>query len=325
MLQVETQQQSTQGIAWDGQTLRAHRHQIQGLTSSTGRYAGIMDLALKKAQPIRYEKMFYQLRAGVVNARETAKKIAASPIVEQEGELCFTLYNAAGDCIVTSTGIIIHVGTMGAMIKYMIENDWEENPGVHDGDIFTSNDCLIGAVHPCDVATIVPVFFDSKLIGWAAGVTHVIDMGAIGPGSMNVGPVQRFGDGYQVTCRKVGQNDTLFKDWAHEVMRSVRTPRYWLLDERTRIAGCHMMRDVVHEVIKDEGLQTYLQFAYEVIEDGRQGLVNRIKAMTMPGTYRQVGFVDVPYAHQVAFTSGIWVMMTQRSSLPKGSTMGAPG
>jgi N-methylhydantoinase B/oxoprolinase/acetone carboxylase alpha subunit len=63
-----------------------------------------------------------------VHARETAKKIAASPIVEQEGELCFTLYNAAGDCVLTSTGIIIHVGTMGAAIKYMIENNWESNP-----------------------------------------------------------------------------------------------------------------------------------------------------------------------------------------------------
>ena len=40
-----------------------------------------------------------KLRAVAVHARETAKKIAASPIVEQEGELCFTLYNAAGDCI----------------------------------------------------------------------------------------------------------------------------------------------------------------------------------------------------------------------------------
>ena len=73
-----------------------------------------------------------------MHARETAKKIAASPIVEQEGELCFTLYNAAGDCILTSTGIIIHVGTMGAAIKYMIENDWESNPGIDPGDMFTN-------------------------------------------------------------------------------------------------------------------------------------------------------------------------------------------
>ena len=101
--------------------------------------------------PDPLQQAVLQFRAGIVNARETAKKIAASPIVEQEGELCFSLYNAAGDCVLTSTGIIIHVGTMGAAIKYMIENGWEENPGIAPGDMFCNNDCLIGNVHPCDV------------------------------------------------------------------------------------------------------------------------------------------------------------------------------
>lgn len=113
-----------------------------------------------------------KLRAGLVNSREVAKKIAASPIVEQEGELCFTLYNVAGDCIATSTGIIIHVGTMGAAIKYMIQNNWESNPGINPGDMFTNNDCQIGNVHPCDIATIVPIFHEGQLIGWVGGVTH---------------------------------------------------------------------------------------------------------------------------------------------------------
>ena len=187
--------------------------------------------------------MFSRLRGGLVHARETAKKIAASPIVEQEGELCFTLYNAAGDCVLTSTGIIIHVGTMGAAIKYMIENNWESNPGIDPGDMFTNNDCSIGNVHPCDICTIVPIFWAGKLVGWVGGVTHVIDLGAMTPGSMSTGQVSRFGDGLQVTCRKTGINDTPLRDWLHESQRNVRTTKYWILDERTRIAGCHMIRE----------------------------------------------------------------------------------
>ncbi|NAW52254.1 acetone carboxylase subunit alpha [Elizabethkingia argentiflava] len=286
------------GIAIGDISLKEQRSQILQKTKETGYYAGIKELALKEKQPIRFEKIFSRLRAGVVNARETSKKIAASPIVEQEGELCFTLYNAVGDSLLTSTGIIIHVGTMGAAIKYMIENGWEQNPQINDGDIFTNNDCLLGNVHPCDIHTIVPIFWENKLIGWVGGVTHVIDTGATGPGSMTVGPVQRFGDGYQITCRKTGANDELFKDWLHESQRAVRTTRFWLLDERTRVAGCHMIRDLVLEVIREEGLDTYLTFAFEVVEDGRRGLLNRLKAMTIPGKYKQVAFVDVPYRHE---------------------------
>src|SRR6201988_4136237 len=289
---------ATRGIVRGGETLKENRDRLMEATKRTKCYAGLKRLELPDSQPILYNKLFSRLRAGVVDARETAKKIAASPIVEQEGELCFTLYNAAGDSILTSTGIIIHVGTMGAAIKYMIENDWESNPGVRDKDIFCNNDSLIGNVPPCDIHTIVPIFWEGELIGWVGGVTHVIDTGAVGPGSMATGQGQRFRDGYSITCRRVGENDTLYRDWQHESQRMVRTTRYWMLDERTRIAGCHMIRKLVEEVIAEEGIASYWKFAYEAVEHGRLGLQNRIKAMTIPGKYRQVGFVDVPYSHE---------------------------
>ena len=95
----------------NGMSLDENRNGILARASETGHYDGIKTLTLKEKDPIKYERIFSKVRAGLVNSREVAKKIAASPIVEQEGELCFTLYNVAGDCIATSTGIIIHVGT----------------------------------------------------------------------------------------------------------------------------------------------------------------------------------------------------------------------
>ncbi len=343
----------------NGLSLDENRNGILARASETGHYDGIKTLTLKESDPIKYERIFSKVRAGLVNSREVAKKIAASPIVEQEGELCFTLYNVAGDCIATSTGIIIHVGTMGAAIKYMIQNNWEANPGINEGDMFTNNDCQTGNVHPCDIATIIPVFFEGYLVAWVGGVTHVIDTGAVGPGSMSNGQIQRFGDGLQITCRKTGTNDTPHRDWLHESQRNVRTVKYWILDEKTRIAGTSMIREMVQETIADEGVDAWDVFAMEVIEDGRRGLTSRIKAMCIPGIVKTVAFVDVPYTHPdvavpspfakldsimhapcaitvksdaswrldfegcsrwgwhtynanpTAFTSGIWVMMTQ--------------
>jgi len=347
------------GLCRNGMTLRDNRNAVVDRTKESSYYNGLKELKLKGNDPIFFEKLASRVRAVLVDARETAKKIAASPIVEQEGELCFTLYNAAGDSILTSTGIMIHVGTMGAAIKYMIENEWERNPTIQPGDMFTNNDCAIGNVHPCDVATIVPVFWEDNLVGWVGGVTHVIDLGAVSPGSMSNGQFSRFGDGLQITCRKTGVNDEPLRDWLHESQRNVRATNYWILDERTRIAGCHMIRDAVEEVIGDVGIDIFEEFGYEIIEDGRRALQNRIKTMLIPGKYRQVSFIDVPYKHeamstpaeyakidsimhspstieiradgtwkldfegasrwgwhtynssQVAFTSGIWVFMTQ--------------
>ncbi|HLR41822.1 MAG TPA: hydantoinase B/oxoprolinase family protein, partial [Pseudogracilibacillus sp.] len=282
-------------IGWDGKTLKEMRAEIDQISKDTGHYAGLTELPLKESNPIQFEKIYSKLRGGVVHARETAKKVAASPIVEQEGELCFSLYTPEADSIVTSTGIIIHVGTMGAAIKFMIENDYEDNPGINDKDIFCNNDNHVGNVHTCDVHTLVPIFWEGEVIGWVGGVTHVIDTGASAPGSMPMGPVQRYDDGYQVTCRKIGENDTLSKDWLLESTRSVRGMKYWTLDEKTRIAGCHMIRDLVLDVIEEEGVDTYKQFIREIIEDGRRGFVNQVKTMLIPGKYRQVSFIDVPF------------------------------
>lgn len=291
----EILQASKKSIGWDGKTLKQMRREIDEISETSGYYAGLKELPFKESDPIRFEKIYSKLRGGIVHARETAKKVAASPIVEQEGELCFSLYTPEADAIVTSTGIIIHVGTMGAAIKYMIENDYEDNPGIADKDIFCNNDNHVGNVHTCDVHTLVPIFWEGECLGWVGGVTHVIDTGASAPGSMPMGPVQRYDDGYQVTCRKIGQNDVLSKDWLLESTRSVRAVKYWTLDEKTRVAGCHMIRDLVTDVIKEEGVDAYKQFIREIIEDGRRGFVNQVRTMLIPGKYRQTSFVDVPF------------------------------
>lgn len=291
----ELQQQRKQPIGWNGKTLKEMRKEIDEISKETGHYAGLKEMPFKEANPIRFEKIYSKLRGGVVHARETAKKVAASPIVEQEGELCFSLYTPDADSIVTSTGIIIHVGTMGAAIKFMIENDYEDNPGINDKDIFCNNDNHVGNVHTCDVHTLVPIFWEGEVLGWVGGVTHVIDTGASGPGSMPMGPVQRYDDGYQVTCRKIGQNDELSKDWLLESTRSVRGETYWTLDEKTRVAGCHMIRDLVLDVIEEEGVDAYKSFIREIIEDGRRGFENQVKTMLIPGEYRGASFIDVPF------------------------------
>ena len=66
-------------------------------------------------------------------------------------------------------------------------------------------------------------------------------------------------------------------------------PKYWILDETTRIAGCHMIRELVEEVLEAEGLEAYEKFAYEIIEEGRRGLQSRLKAMTRAGHVPQGG------------------------------------
>src|SRR5881398_1288707 len=284
-------------IGWDGLTAAEMLAESERRFAQTGSYHGLTgELELKSGDPIRYEKLFSRVRGGLVSARETALNISASPIVKEIGELCFALYTPEGDSITLSTGIIVHVHTMSDAIKYMVRQGYEDNPKIRPGDIFANDDPVIGDVHNADVQTFVPIFWEGELVAWAGGVTHVLDIGASTPGGVPVGPTSRLDDGIDLPCMKIGEDDELAQWHLIRCQKQTRAPMYYLLDERTRLAGCHMIREAVERVILEEGLDKFKRFSREVIEEGRRSFKSRIREMTVPGRYRSATGFDVTFA-----------------------------
>ncbi|MFB0562894.1 MAG: hydantoinase B/oxoprolinase family protein [Candidatus Lokiarchaeia archaeon] len=282
------------GIGWDGKPLKEMLEESEKIFEETGYYQGIDKLRLKEEDPFRFERAYASLRGALVSARETALHIAASPIVKEIGELCFALYTPEGDSIVVSTGILVHVHTMSEAVKFMIREDYEEDPGINPGEIFLNNDPECGNVHTTDVQTIIPLYWQDELIGWAGGVTHQIDTGGITPGHDLVPAIQRFDDGAYYTCRKIGSNDKIWKDHMISAKRSVRTPMYWELDEKCRLAGDLMIRDAIYDFIEREGIDYYKRFIREAIEETRRIFKQRVKERLIPGRYRAASFFDLP-------------------------------
>ncbi len=282
-------------IGRNGLTLKEMLTKSEQLVKDTGHYQGQDTLPLREEQPILYEKIFSHLRGGLVNARATALNISASPIVKEIGELCFALYTPEGDSIALSTGIIVHVHTISDAIKYMIRNNYEDNPGIQPGFVFSNNNSMIGDVHTADVHTIIPIFWEEELIGWAAGVTHEIDVGGISPGSMCYGHADRYGDGLLISAELVGTDDTFHEDYLLRCRESVRAEMYWILDEKTRLTGCQLVRDQVYRTIEEVGIDAYKQFCYEAIEEGRRSFIGKVRQMTFPGEYESPSFMDVPW------------------------------
>ncbi|MFB0563369.1 MAG: hydantoinase B/oxoprolinase family protein [Candidatus Lokiarchaeia archaeon] len=300
---------SSKPIGWDGKTLKEMLEESEKIFEETGYYSGIEKLRLKEENPFRYERAYASLRGALVSARETALHIAASPIVKEIGELCFALYTPEGDSIVVSTGILVHVHTMSEAVKFMIREDYEDDPEINPGDIFLNNDPECGNVHTTDVQTLIPIFWEDELIGWAGGVTHQIDIGGITPGHDLTAAVQRFDDGVYYTCMKIGSNDKIWKDHLICAKRSVRTPLYWELDEKCRLAGNLMIRDAIYDFIEREGIDYYKRFIREAIEEGRRIFKERVKERLLPGRYRAVSTYDEPGSEEA------WQPRSQRDGI----------
>ncbi len=289
-------------IGWDGQSLAEMLAASEAKFAETGYYHGLSTLEVKDNDPLHFEKLFSRVRGGMVTARETAMNISASPIVRELGEICFALYTPEGDNVALSTGIIVHVHTMSEAIKFMVRNGWEDNPGIRPGDVFANNQPTIGDVHNADVQSFVPIFNPEnpeELIGWAGGVIHVMDIGASSPGGVCVSPTTRFDDGIDLHCMKIGERDEIAQWHLKRVSMQSRAPGLYILDERTRLAGCHMIRDAVERIVLEEGADSFKTFMREAIEDGRRDFKSRVRGLLVPGRYRSAGFNEARYADKM--------------------------
>jgi N-methylhydantoinase B/acetone carboxylase alpha subunit len=286
------------GIGWNEKTLLEMLSESERLFKETGHYYGVRELKLKEEDPFRWMQAYAKIRGALVTAREVAIHISASPIVRSIGELAFVLYTPEGDAIAHSTGILVHVHTMSEDIKFMIRNGYEDDPGIREGDIFTSNDPSIGNVHTTDVHTLIPIFYDGELVAWAGGVTHEVDIGGVIPGHDISASTSRYEDGFYVTSEKTGENDLPKKDWKIRSQRGTRAPLYFDLDEKCRIAGLYMIKRFLLRFIEEEGIDYYKKFIREVIEQGRRDLIERVKERLIPGRYRAASFSDTPFANE---------------------------
>jgi acetone carboxylase alpha subunit len=256
------------------------------------------ELKLLKEDPIKWELLYYRFLGMVAEGRETARMISASPTVREFGECVFGLFNPEGESIAFSRGILLHMASMGSSVKWMLKNDYEEVVGIKEGDIFYNNDPDIGGAHSADQAVLLPIFYKGELVAWIGGLTHCMEVGSTEPGGISPSAISRYDDGQMVPCMKVGVNNQFNPDFHIMVSRNVRDGRWWILDDRAKLAGCLRMKDSLFEAIESVGIDYFERACYEMIESGRQFAVNKFKTVFFPGRYRSAGFYDVCNASQ---------------------------
>ena len=124
---------------------------------------------MNEADPIGFEVFYTKLSQSINNARDLARQVAASPEMREMGELVLGLFTPEGDAVRLFPGLMVHVRTMSRAIKWMIENDYETEVGINEGDIFFNNDPYIGGGHAPDQQIIIPLFYrrqPHRLGGW---------------------------------------------------------------------------------------------------------------------------------------------------------------
>lgn len=278
------------------------------------------ELHLKDQDPVKWNILYTRLLGIVSEGREIARLISASPTVREFGECVFAMFTPDGQSIAFSRGILLHMASMGSAIEWMLQHDYEELAEINPGDIFYNNDPEIGGAHSADAMVLLPVFYHGELVAWVGGLTHCNETGATEPGGQAPSALSRYDDGQMVPCMKVGRNDKF--DYTYQVMieRNTRDPKWWVLDDRAKLAGCIKMRDALIKLFDEYGKDYFMQATLEMIEAGRQAAVRKIKQVMFPGKYQWPAFYDAPFGKTKSRLAKDWLM-----HFPLKMTVGAEG
>lgn len=207
------------------------------------------------------------------------------------GDSMVALYSAQGDLVNASSGTYLHAVITPILIKYILEH-YSDNPGIHDGDFWYSNDALYGGIHNPDQVAMAPIFYEGQLIGWASAAVHTTETGATEPGGMPVSAKSRFEEGLHLPPIKIGEDGKLRDDLLEVcAVYGIRAPQMFLGDLRARCIGADRARRRVVELCEKKGGDFVIGLFRRMLIEAEAGARQRI-ASWPDGKYRSVNFAD---------------------------------
>lgn len=274
-------------------SLKAQLEENERLYRETGYLFGLKELKRKQEDPGTYEAV-YQILLNILNTGwAVGCQVSSSPIAVEGGDAMWTLNLPTGECVCTSRGITGHTGMLASFVRSLIENDYEESPGIRPGDIFENNDPHYGDIHPMDFHTAIPVFYRDELVAWVVSVTHGMDVGCVLPGSIGFLNPDCFSDGVPICMEKIGENDRHYPWYEKKIRSRTRVPDWIMADARARLAGAFTIRQRVLELIDKYGLDYFKDVTREYLEDSRRYAIKRITTQAVPGRLRKSQFKDL--------------------------------
>src|SRR5467141_2511308 len=160
------------------------------------------------------------------------------------------------------------------------------------GDVIMHNDAYSGASHGPDVAFIVPVFVQGRLIGFAATTAHHLDIGALSPGSCGiVEAIDAYAEGLQFKAIKVYDRGVR-NDAVWQLLRdNIRVSDLVVGDMEAQIAASRIGAERLAALIERYGYPRFTA-ACEAVMDYAERLMRQAIAALPDGDYTAATTID---------------------------------
>ncbi|SMY19128.1 unnamed protein product [Zymoseptoria tritici ST99CH_1A5] len=218
-------------------------------------------------------------------------RCSMSPAIREQQDEFNVITNSAGEMLVGQFGSFI-----GQFLKIwttkVARGDVDD---IEEGDVFITNDVyeVEGAVsHLNDVIVLLPIYFEHKLVGWAANFGHMTDVQGQVPGSMSINAQTIFDDGLQVPTMKLFERGKMNKSIVELMCRNSRQPEWLRSDLLALISACRTAATRVCELCTRFGPEVYAASTDILLQRARTAVSDIIEKHMSDETTTFVDFVD---------------------------------
>ncbi len=163
---------------------------------------------------------------------------------------------------------------------------------IRPGDVIMHNDAYGGASHGPDVAFVVPVFFEGKLVGFSVTTAHHLDIGALTPGSCGiVDAIDAYAEGLQFKAIKVYEEGRRIEPVWHMLRDNIRAPDLVVGDMEAQIAAARIGAERFVELLRRWGPER-VAAASDHLMDRSERLMRDAIAALPDGRYRAETKID---------------------------------
>lgn len=241
--------------------------------------------------PIDFEVIRYQLWSINEEHGETIAKISGSPITKYTMDFNPSILTERGEIIYYGPYVQWFSGMSDVMVKWILENR-STNPGIHEGDMFLSNDPWVGTTHQQDVGLFCPVFLEGRLFCWVTNAVHQYDVGGIAAGSFVPQARSVFEEAVPLPPVKIVEQGHIREDIEDLYLRHSRLPKLVRLDLHAAVSGNNAAKRRILQLVSQYGAEKVKGVMQKILSNGERAFVAKLRVIP-DGVWRDRTYLDV--------------------------------
>jgi N-methylhydantoinase B len=180
-------------------------------------------------------------------------KTTRSPILCEAKDFVTGLYDGQGKMLEQTENLPILSFSLGPVCEYIVDYFGDE---IYPGDVIFHNDVFSMGNQNNDVAVYKPIFFQDKLIAWAAAKGHQADIGGAVPGGYNPKATEVWQETLRIPPVKVYERGKLRKDVWDLIFANIRFDIV-AADMRAQMGSCVVGERGVLKLVEKYGLDVF--------------------------------------------------------------------